>query len=98
MEEYQVNPVIYKKYKDKYNEMSDKDKDILFDSMSWFFLPDGVKKRVRYKIEDKLKYIDKLSIIIGVIGTIANVCSSYLYIDFRRLESEDSKIKINQIR
>jgi hypothetical protein len=90
--EYKVNTQIYKRIKLKYNEMTEKEQNTLFDSMSWFFLPDGVKKRVRYKIQDKLKTIDKLSILFAFIGTVSNIFSSFLYIDFKKHETIDSNI------
>jgi hypothetical protein len=87
----EVDEEVYKKIKKKYTEMSDKSKDELISSMSWFFLTDDIIKKTRLEIQAKMKIRDTISIFLAAIGVLTNILASYNYIDFEKVEEGDGK-------
>ena len=76
-----INQEIYTKIKQKFNSMNEAEKTKFENSISWFIISDANKRKMREKIQNKLKTVDKLSLLLALIGCICSVISSYLYID-----------------
>lgn len=80
-----INSDLYRKAKNKLEAMNSKDKNNLETSISWFFLPDNLKKLAREKIQEKMKIIDIISLILGLIGILTNIIASSIYISFKKI-------------
>lgn len=85
-----INPELLEKARDKIKNMSEKSRNELKTSISWFFLPDSLKKATREKIQSKLKFIDMISLIVATIGIITNLFASSLYISFKEIRKGNS--------
>lgn len=90
-----INPELLQKARDKLNNMTQKARNELKKSISWFFLPDSLKKLTREKIQSKMKKIDLISLLFAFIGIICNLIASNIYIDFEEVKSNDNLISIN---
>lgn len=89
-----IDPELLRKAREKINNMNEKSKNELKTSISWFFIPDSLKKNTREKIQEKMKFIDKLSLIVATIGIVTNLVASSLYIDFKK-ETKNNLVSIN---
>ena len=89
------NPQLLKAAREKMNKMDLESKNKLETSISWFFLPDNLKRITREKIQNKLKIIDIISLILAGIGIICNVIASSLYITFdKHIDGRMIEVKV----
>jgi hypothetical protein len=83
-----VRPEVLLKAREKFKEMSDKQKKELRESLSWFFLTDSLKKKIRLNIQTKMKKMDIISLILAALGVLTNAMASFFYIDFEKKQVE----------
>jgi hypothetical protein len=93
LQNYQLDDDVHNKAKQKYLQMTPESRRDLKMSLSWFFLTDEIIKKTRLQIQAKMKNIDYISIILATIGVATNIISSFLYIDFEKVEEDQSKEK-----
>lgn len=78
----ETNPELLQKARQKIEKMNIKDKNSLKKSISWFFVPENMKKKTRESIQAKLKLIDILSIIFATVGLLSNIIACSLHLQF----------------
>ena len=66
--------------------MSDKEKEQWKNAISWFFLTDSIKRKIRLEIQSKLKIIDITTILLAGIGLLTNALQSMFYLHFEILK------------
>lgn len=91
-----INPTLLENARKKIQNMDEESKNNLKTSISWFFLPDNLKKITREKIQARMKIIDIFSLILAAIGIMSNIIASSLYIKFEKIQT-DNLIDVNVI-
>ena len=92
-----INQKVYSDIKQKFNSMNEDERNSFENSISWFILSDTNKRKMREKLQSKMKNVDKISLLLACIGCICSVISSYLYIDFEKvINTENSKFILNR--
>lgn len=79
-----IEPEVLQKSRAKFSEMNPVQKEELMRSISWFFIPDNIKKKTREEIQAKMKTLDRIAIFLAFFGIITNIISSALYIEFQK--------------
>lgn len=83
---FKLDKDVLTKAKEKYLKMTPESRKDLKMSVSWFFLTDEIIKKTRLQIQSKMRNIDCISILLAAVGVATNIVSSFLYIDFLKVE------------
>ena len=76
----------------KIERMTEKEKEEWKTAISWFFLTDTIKKKIRLEIQSKMKIIDILTILFSGLGLLTNALQSMFYLHFKILKpTEDTR-------
>ena len=70
----------------KIERMTEKEKEEWKNAISWFFLTDTIKKKIRLEIQSKMKIIDILTILFSGLGLLTNGLQSMFYLHFEILK------------
>lgn len=76
--------------KEKYKNFDSKKKKELFSALGWLFLTFDIKKKKRERIQNDMKYNDRIALVIALIGIICNLTASYFYIELEKHEKLES--------
>lgn len=83
-----VDQKLVEEHKKKFNSLDLKKRKELEASLGWLFLTDNIKKRTREKIQQSMKTNDRLALLFALIGVIANIIASSIYITFYQTTSK----------
>lgn len=76
----------------KIERMSEEEKNEWKMTVSWFFLTDTIKKKIRLEIQSKMKIIDVATIFLSGIGLAMNCLQSFFYLQFEiQKPTEDTR-------
>lgn len=77
---------IVEKYKGTFTSLNSKKRKELEASLGWLFLTDNIKKKTREKIQNQMRKNDGMALIFAVIGVLANIIASTIYITFEQVK------------
>lgn len=92
-----INQDMLDKARKKIANMNHEDRQVLKASISWYFLPETLKKATREKIQARMKTIDLFCLLFAVIGIVSNLVATSMFIQFdstQRIENGMKKISI----
>jgi hypothetical protein len=76
---------IVEKVKGSFTSLNSKKRKELEASLGWLFLTDNIKKKTREKIQNQMRKNDGLALIFAVIGVLANIIASTIYVTFEQV-------------
>lgn len=74
---------------EKVKTLSDLQKQEWKKAISWFFLTDSIKKKIRNEIEHKCKILDIIIILFSGLGLLTNGLQSLFYLEFNVISKDN---------
>ncbi|MCQ2820458.1 MAG: potassium channel family protein [archaeon] len=84
--------------RDRLERMTHLEKDEWITRLSFFFLTNELKKKIRLFFESKLKLLDKVVILFSGIGLLTNALQSMIYLKFKVLDDEINRRKTIEVK